>query len=761
MNLEALNTLVRNIADQTDGIERYFYGELRDQDVADNATYPALIQLITPLDIIGPLSQERNHFQLSISIIQPIIEDPDEDNWTPVYELTSVLCEKVYMKLRQAGVSPYDFTLSNGTLQPILHWENTSGIVGWQMNLTVEDGQQIDCEPFSGSELCFAISEATWAAIKACMGAAQIAAATDDLCSGGGNVTLEVNGTEFTIIEAPATYDLPVIQDGSPVGSKVGTDWVIPSCPDTTISLPQALSTTNQDAGETLVFTVKDAAEAAFANSLVSVIVVGQDYAVLLADSRLMLNGSTAGTYSRRLNPAVNLQDPNANTVAGTLISQVDNIFTFELAWVNLQINDSGGVIMNQNYINGNSVKIDIRDSNGDLVDASIVDGDVRVTDLPCEELEVTIGADDTAPTVGEEITVTITATGADSFCIWLGNGDSRSGNSASADYTYYLPGIYTLKGLAGIEATGVGGTVKPADQVDVTVDGILDTYGNAAVACSPFLLFRQYAGDYIQVQRDSDSTNDDTPYVAAVADEDSITTFVGANNGGVRQYHSQAGGITLEQTTFADMPVIVDSGTLLKDAFGIPTMRFNGSSTRMTAANPAFWGADRTKLALGFVARCTNTDSATNPLIAQYLAAGDERGYVAFFNGVDSRVAARWSNNGTALQTVYFDDSINEMGFYFAQIDTTESGNNRARVWKTTSLGTTELPVNAGASSGDVSGNIHPSTGDLEFGSFNGGSALFEGECGGFVIDPRLYTSGERTAIQNYMQGIFNNYPS
>ena len=52
-------------------------------------------------------------------------------------------------------------------------------------------------------------------------------------------LTVEVNGTTYGTLADPcgATFDVDVVQDGAPVGSLVGGEWVIPSCGDLSIGI--------------------------------------------------------------------------------------------------------------------------------------------------------------------------------------------------------------------------------------------------------------------------------------------------------------------------------------------------------------------------------------------------------------------------------------------------------------------------------------------------------------------------------------------
>ena len=110
---------------------------------------------------------------------------------------------------------------------------------------------------------------------------------------------------------------------------------------------------------------------------------------------------------------------------------------------------------------------------------------------------------------------------------------------------------------------------------------GILDTYSGAAVAYSAARrLSSSYTGALIRVRRSSDNTEQDIGYNGSnVLDESALTSFVGANNGFVVKLYDQSGnGKNMEQSTAANQPKIVNSGTVLKDN-SKPALSFNGTS--------------------------------------------------------------------------------------------------------------------------------------------------------------------------------------
>ena len=82
--------------------------------------------------------------------------------------------------------------------------------------------------------LCAAIArpESTADIIVECIGNAD---KTDGvralICVACDDATVELNGVEVATVAAGDTVDIPVLQNGSPVGSWNGTQWIIPTCP--------------------------------------------------------------------------------------------------------------------------------------------------------------------------------------------------------------------------------------------------------------------------------------------------------------------------------------------------------------------------------------------------------------------------------------------------------------------------------------------------------------------------------------------------
>lgn len=109
---------------------------------------------------------------------------------------------------------------------------------------------------------------------------------------------------------------------------------------------------------------------------------------------------------------------------------------------------------------------------------------------------------------------------------------------------------------------------------------GLLDTYPNAAVAYSVRKLRAAYTGSAIRVRRSSDNAESDIGFTAlGNLDTTSLTSFCGAGNGFVTTWYDQSGsGVNATQTTAANQPQIVSSGSVINQN-SKPTIQGDGSN--------------------------------------------------------------------------------------------------------------------------------------------------------------------------------------
>jgi hypothetical protein len=96
----------------------------------------------------------------------------------------------------------------------------------------------------------------------------------------------------------------------------------------------------------------------------------------------------------------------------------------------------------------------------------------------------------------------------------------------------------------------------------------LLDTYTGSLAGLSLRKIKGNYSGYCIEVRRSSDDTTQNIGFTSGgVLDESALTTFVGANDGFVKTWYDQSGnGNNATQTTNANQPKIVSSGTVIKE---------------------------------------------------------------------------------------------------------------------------------------------------------------------------------------------------
>jgi hypothetical protein len=125
-----------------------------------------------------------------------------------------------------------------------------------------------------------------------------------------------------------------------------------------------------------------------------------------------------------------------------------------------------------------------------------------------------------------------------------------------------YTPGKVVLRGP----------TVNPL---------LLDSYAGAAAAYSLRQLSWAYGGPVVRVRRSSDNTESD--FTATQVSDGTLAAWVGVgNNGFVRTWYDQSqNGQHLEQSTTANQPQIVSSGSLILKGTR-PSIDFDGSNDRL-----------------------------------------------------------------------------------------------------------------------------------------------------------------------------------
>jgi hypothetical protein len=111
----------------------------------------------------------------------------------------------------------------------------------------------------------------------------------------------------------------------------------------------------------------------------------------------------------------------------------------------------------------------------------------------------------------------------------------------------------------------------------------LLDTYTSAAAAYSLRKLRSAYTGSAIRVRRSSDNTETDIGFSSTFGlDTTSLTSFCSGTNGFVTTWYDQSGnGANSTQTTAANQPQIVSSGSVI-NINGNPSIQFDGLTNNL-----------------------------------------------------------------------------------------------------------------------------------------------------------------------------------
>ena len=113
-----------------------------------------------------------------------------------------------------------------------------------------------------------------------------------------------------------------------------------------------------------------------------------------------------------------------------------------------------------------------------------------------------------------------------------------------------------------------------------------LDSVGSASGAWGTRKLRTAYAGNCLKIRRSSDNTTQDIGFAAdGSVDASAISSFVGANNGFIDTFYDQSGNSrNLTQSTQANQPQLVSSGSLITTVGGRASPLFDATNDSMTS---------------------------------------------------------------------------------------------------------------------------------------------------------------------------------
>jgi hypothetical protein len=127
------------------------------------------------------------------------------------------------------------------------------------------------------------------------------------------------------------------------------------------------------------------------------------------------------------------------------------------------------------------------------------------------------------------------------------------------------------------------------------TVTPLLDLYPGAQAAYSVRLLRTAYTGSAIRVRRSSDNTEQNIGFSGNNLDTSALTTFCAGTNGFVTTWYDQSGnGYNATQSTAANQPQIVSSGSVLTTN-GKPSALFDGTNDNLATTGTPFSATENT----------------------------------------------------------------------------------------------------------------------------------------------------------------------
>lgn len=138
-----------------------------------------------------------------------------------------------------------------------------------------------------------------------------------------------------------------------------------------------------------------------------------------------------------------------------------------------------------------------------------------------------------------------------------------------------------------------LSGFVFPIGHFSSSVSLPLDAVSGSTLAVSTRKVRAAYSGSCLRVRRSSDDTEQDIGFVGNDLDTSSLTSFVGANDGFVVRWYDQSGTTRfLSQTTKANQPKVVSSGSVVTGVDGKPALDFDGSNDGFQLLNADLTGA-------------------------------------------------------------------------------------------------------------------------------------------------------------------------
>jgi 3D (Asp-Asp-Asp) domain-containing protein len=264
-------------------------------------------------------------------------------------------------------------------------------------------------------------------------------------------------------------------------------------------------------------------------------------------------------------------------------------------------------------------------------------------------------------------------------------------------------------------------------------VTGAIHAYSNAR------LLRSAYSGNLIEVRRSSDNTATGIGVSADELDQSALTAFTGGGNGFTRTKYDQVGSRNMVQTTNANQPQIVVSGSVVAVS-GKPYAQYNGSSTALeTGSATPVLDKDSTV----FVVFESQSGVSVQGVFEDVnLSSFNQR--VIFFSDTRTTIF-RHSNYAPDATANFIDFSSQQPTSTKRVLSLRRTGNLVEGFAEGTKIG--DITSSAGFSVNTV----------LELGRQLAGPFYFGGKIAELLIWNRALTSGEMTTVTNNIKSFYS----
>jgi hypothetical protein len=266
-------------------------------------------------------------------------------------------------------------------------------------------------------------------------------------------------------------------------------------------------------------------------------------------------------------------------------------------------------------------------------------------------------------------------------------------------------------------------------------VTGAIHAYSNARK------LIDSYTGALIRVRRSNDNTESDIGVSGNELDQSALTSFTGANNGFIRTKYCQLTGRNLAQTSNANQPQIVVSGSVVAVS-GKPYAQYDGSDDFMLTGSATPVLDDDSTVFVVFESQSGTTLEGVFEELRGDLTPTNER--VVVFT--DTRATLfRLSN--------YQPDGTARFVSFGSQQPTSTK-----RILALKITGNLVEGFAEGAKIGDITSSASFSVNTAFFlGRLLNGSVFFSGKIAELLIWNRALTSGEMTTVTNNIKSFYS----